>query len=105
MKWTVPVSAVGLALVAAVVWYVLSLHDRAAAIGKVSAAASAAAAVGGLLAFVVLVVYTAETQRLRIAAERQLESQHQVQVDQVKLSLFDKRFLVYLTLQRFPHLE
>lgn len=40
------------------------------------------------------------TYRLRIASEKQLQSQHRVQEDQVKLSLFDKRFLVYLALRQ-----
>ena len=94
------VSLVGLLLMAAVVSYGLLLNSDNA-VSRLNAAASAAVAVGGFLAFVVLVFYTAETYRLRIAAEKQLDSQHRVQEDQVKLSLFDKRFFVYVSLRQF----
>ena len=94
------VLAIGVLLVVAVVTCCLSLTSGSD-VGKVSAAASAAAAVAGLLAFVVLVIYTAETRSLRIAANKQLQLQRRVQEDQVRLSLFDKRFVVYLVLRRF----
>jgi len=101
MKRTVwLVSGAGLLLMGAVVWYGLSLNSDSA-VGKLSAAASAAAAVGGTLAFLVLVIYTAETSRLRKATENQLHLQQQVQEDQVKLSLFDKRFLIYSGVDEF----
>jgi hypothetical protein len=84
---------VGLLVMAAVVFYGLSLSDDDV-VSRFNAAASAATAVGGFLAFVVLVIYTVQTYRLRIATEK-------VQEDQVKLNLFDKRFLVYVSLHRF----
>lgn len=77
---------VGFLLMVAVVWYGLSLTSDND-VSKFSGAASGAAAVGGFLAFFVLVIYTAETSKLRKAT--------------VELGLFDKRFRVYFALRQF----
>jgi len=63
---------IGLLVVVAVWCYGQSLTDDAA-IQRLSAIATAVAAVGGFLAFVILVFYTIETRVLRKATEEQLE--------------------------------
>jgi hypothetical protein len=60
-----------LALCIGVLYYVRSLGDSA--IQRVNASAAAVAAIGGIFAFVILVLYTNETRRLRKASEEQLE--------------------------------
>lgn len=90
----------GFVVVVAVVCYSLSLKEGNA-LSRLGSVASAAATVSGFLALAVLVFYTLETQRLRIATEEQLRAQCRFQEDNVKLGLFDKAFQVYVALRQF----
>jgi uncharacterized membrane protein len=80
------VAAIAVALLAMVgVWMYGQRLANDVAIQRLSASATAIAAIGGLLAFVALVVYTVETAKLRQVAQQQMAvAQEQVREAQIQ---------------------